>query len=72
MTNIENELVDLQTRIAYQEDLLEQLNQIVVKQDAEILTLKQQVRQLMKKMEEFLANPASADIETSMEKPPHY
>lgn len=70
--NIENELVDLQTRIAYQEDLLERLNDIVSKQDVEILTLKQQVRQLMKKMEEFLANPASSDIETSMEKPPHY
>lgn len=72
MMHVENELVDLQTRIAYQEDLLEQLNQIVVKQDAEILTLKQQVRYLMKRMEDFLANPASPGIEISSEKPPHY
>jgi SlyX protein len=72
MTNIENELIDLQTRIAYQEDLLSELNNIVIKQDAEILTLKQQVRQLAKKMEDFLANPESGGVEISMEKPPHY
>jgi SlyX protein len=72
MTNIENELIDLQTRIAYQEDLLSELNNIVIKQDAEILTLKQQVRQLAKKMEDFLANPESDGVEISMEKPPHY
>jgi SlyX protein len=72
MTNIENELIDLQTRIAYQEDLLSELNNIVIKQDAEILTLKQQVRQLAKKMEDFLANPETGGVEISMEKPPHY
>ncbi len=72
MMNFENEFIDLQTRIAYQEDLLSELNNIVIKQDAEILTLKQQVRQLAKKMEDFLANPESGGVEISMEKPPHY
>jgi SlyX protein len=72
MADIDNQLIDLQTRIAYQEDLLADLNNIVIKQDAEILTLKQQVRQLAKKMEDFLANPGSAGVEITLEKPPHY
>ncbi len=72
MTDLDNQLIDLQTRVAYQEDLLTDLNNIVIKQDAEILTLKQQVRQLAKKMEDFLANPGLADGEISIEKPPHY
>jgi len=70
--NDQNELIDLQTRIAYQEDMLVELNQIVIKQDAEILTLKQQVRYLTKRIEDFLTNPADADVEISDDRPPHY
>lgn len=67
-----DEIIDIQTRLAYQEDLLAELNQIVTRQDAEILTLKQQLRQLGQRLEEFLTNPAQADVDTSDERPPHY
>lgn len=70
--NDHNEIIDIQTRLAYQEDLLNELNQIVSRQDAEILTLKQQVRQLNKRVEDFLTSPAQADVETGDERPPHY
>lgn len=70
--NDHNEIIDVQTRLAYQEDLLNELNQIVTRQDAEILTLKQQVRQLSKRVEDFLTSPAQENVDISDERPPHY
>jgi SlyX protein len=70
--NDHNEIVDIQTRLAYQEDLLNELNQIVSRQDAEILTLKQHVRQLGKRVEDFLTSPAQENVDISDERPPHY
>ncbi len=68
----QDDIIDLQTRLAYQEDLLNELNTIVSRQDAEILTLKQQVRQLSKRVEDFLTGPAAANNDISNERPPHY
>ena len=70
--SLENDMIDLQTRIAYQEDLLAELNQIVTRQDAEILTLKQQVRQLAKRLDDFLTNPGQGMVDPGAERPPHY
>jgi len=70
--NDHNEIIDIQTRLAYQEDLLTELNQIVSRQDVEILTLKQQVRQLSKRVEDFLAGPDSGNVDIGDERPPHY
>lgn len=70
--SVENDIIDLQTRIAYQEDMLAELNQIVTRQDAEILTLKQQVRQLAKRLDDFLTNPGQAMVDPGAERPPHY
>jgi SlyX protein len=70
--NNQNDIVDLQTRLAYQEDLLNELNQIVIRQDAEILTLKQQVRHLAKRLEDLLTNPAAENVDIGDERPPHY
>lgn len=70
--SLENDMIDLQTRIAYQEDLLAELNQIVTRQDAEILTLKQQLRQLAKRLDDFLTNPGQPMVDPGAERPPHY
>lgn len=70
--SVENDIIDLQTRIAYQEDMLAELNQIVTRQDAEILTLKQQVRQLAKRLDDFLTNPGQSMVDSGVERPPHY
>jgi SlyX protein len=70
--SVENDIIDLQTRIAYQEDMLAELNQIVTRQDAEILTLKQQVRQLAKRLDDFLTNPGQEMVDPGAERPPHY
>ena len=37
MSDIEEQLIDVQTRVAYQEDTLAQLNDVITKQDAEFI-----------------------------------
>lgn len=70
--NMQDDIIDLQTRLAYQEDLLTELNRIVTSQDAEILTLQRQIKHLAKRLEEFLTAPASSGVEMGDERPPHY
>ncbi|WP_372878238.1 SlyX family protein [Spongiibacter marinus] len=71
------QLVELQTQLAYQEDLLNALNDRVSEQDGELRILRQQMRQLAQASrvmretmeEQGLAEPGFA---ADMEKPPHY
>jgi SlyX protein len=71
------QLVELQTQLAYQEDLLNALNDRVSEQDGELRILRQQLRQLAQASrvmretmeEQGLAEPGFA---AEMEKPPHY
>lgn len=72
MRDLEDDIIDLQTRIAYQEDLLTELNLVVTRQDAEILTLKQQLRQIAKRLDDLLTNPGQAVVDPGAERPPHY
>jgi SlyX protein len=67
-----NDIIDLQTRVAYQEDLLTELNQIVTKQDAEILTLKLQIKRLAQRIEDILTVPNQDGVDNGDERPPHY
>lgn len=72
MNDIMNELIELQTRLAYQEDTIHQLNDVVTQQDATILQLQHQMRLLAKRIDElsFTQDAGSEDI--TNEKPPHY
>lgn len=72
MRDLEDDIIDLQTRIAYQEDLLTELNLVVTRQDAEILTLKQQLRQIAKRLDDLLTNPGQSVVDPGAERPPHY
>lgn len=73
MTSLNEELIDLQTRLAYQEDTLSQLNDVVTKQDADILQLQQQLRLLAKRIDElsYAADNVNGEI-VANERPPHY
>ena len=62
---------DLQMRIAYQEDNIEQLNRIIVKQQSEIDLLKGEIQQL-KGMIEEVAESLTDGTTSSIERPPHY
>lgn len=70
--NLEDELVELQTRIAFQEDTINQLNQVITKQDADIIQLQQQIRLLAKRMDELALAQVGGGEEITNERPPHY
>ncbi len=72
MVDIEEQLIDVQTRVAYQEDTLAQLNEVITRQDAEIIQLKQQLRLLAQRIDELGRNPAALGGEIIDERPPHY
>ncbi len=62
-------LEDLQIRLAYQEDMIQSLNQTIAAQDQDILWLKRQCRQWE---ERFKALSENAQGRLPEEKPPHY
>lgn len=73
MSDIEEQLIDVQTRVAYQEDTLAKLNDVITKQDTEIVQLKQQVRLLAQRLEELMRDPAQGDdTDITNDRPPHY
>lgn len=67
-----DELIELQTRIAYQEDTINQLNQVITKQDADILQLQHQMRLLAKRIDELSFTQGDGIEEITNERPPHY
>jgi SlyX protein len=66
-----NERIDeLESRIAFQDDLIESLNEVVARQDREIARLARRVADLEGKVEDIAAAaPASGE---GHEPPPHY
>ena len=72
MDDIGDELIELQTRMAYQEDTITQLNNVVTKQDADIIQLQQQMRLLAKRLDELSFTQDAGAEEISNERPPHY
>lgn len=65
---IDDRLIDIETRIAYQEDMLQQLNDVVAKQQKRIDLLEDVLRTLTERYPSLQAEATPALIE----KPPHY
>jgi SlyX protein len=72
MSDFQEQLIDLQTRVAYQEDTLEQLNQVITQQDAEIVQLRQQIRILAQRLEDSLRTQGQGGEQIQDDRPPHY
>ncbi len=70
--NIEEEIIELQTRVAFQEDTINQLNLVVSQQDSEIMLMKEQLRQLLARFQELQNQQAGTGVEITNERPPHY
>jgi SlyX protein len=70
--DIQDALIELETRVAFQEDTLNQLNDVIVKQDAEILLLREQLRVVVKRVEELSRQPSVGAVAELDERPPHY
>ncbi|MBF7683735.1 SlyX family protein [Acinetobacter sp. B5B] len=63
---------DLQVRIAFLDDLVEQLNQQVVRQHQEISVLKKQMQLLYQRVERADVSEGIAEFDPFTNKPPHY
>jgi SlyX protein len=64
----ENRFVDIEIKLAHQEDTVEQLNQVVYEQSRRIDQLEAMVSQLA----EHIRNNAQSGPNPGGEKPPHY
>jgi len=73
--NNEGQMVELQTRVAFQEDTLLALNDVVAEQDAYIRALQLQVQSLSKKVDDLSQSIEQRDargVGAADERPPHY
>ena len=65
--------VEMQTKMAYQEDSVQQLSDIVAQQQKDILQLQSQMSQLIKELNSVLGDLESgAATSSANQKPPHY
>ncbi len=63
---------ELESRLAFQEDIIENLNQVVARQDGEMLALKRQLAELAERIKEFDDVAVVAGAAAGVEIPPHY
>jgi len=69
MDDLKQQLIDLQTRLAYQEDTLRQLDAVTIRQAAQIDRSEMALGQLSQRVNGALDGEASAH---GHEPPPHY
>ena len=67
--SLESQVVDLETRQAFQDDTIQALNDVVVEQGRVIERLQLQMAELIKRYEEMVGQYGSEGDETP---PPHY
>lgn len=66
----EQRLIDIETKVLYQENTIEQLNQVVCRQQDQIEQLEKKIERLTKNFKSIL--DMSEDVRPGHEKPPHY
>lgn len=67
---MESRLTNLETKVAFQDDLVESLNRIVAGQQQQIDLLQQQVQLLYEQLRSL--SPSNIDGAVVDERPPHY
>ena len=70
--SINNRLQELESQLAFQEELYGQLNDIVARQDREISLLKEQVQVLSRRLKEVGESMPGDSAGQGEESPPHY
>lgn len=70
---MQEKIVELETKYSYQEDLLQQLNDEVVRQQRQLQQVIGEMRELRAQLSDLMAREGGAGIQPeSGEKPPHY
>lgn len=70
MENNEEAILELQTKLSFQEDLLENLNQVITDQQGQIAKLERTVASMIGQMDSMQS--AMQDNGPQQEVPPHY
>ena len=68
--SMDERLDDLEARVAFQDDLIERLNEVVARQDRELLALGRRVAALERRLEDL--DEAAPTAAPGHEVPPHY
>ena len=66
------QLHEVQSQLAFQEDALESLNNAMAAQQTEILVLRRQLELLKQRQDDQVAGSGTAGADNANEKPPHY
>lgn len=64
-------LDELESRLAFQDDLIDSLNKVIIRQDREITHIAAQLKDLFTRISEQ-AEPAATGTSAKGENPPHY
>jgi len=68
MENNEAAIIELQTKVSFQEDLLENLNQVIIDQQAQITKLQRTVEAMIAQVNSI----QTSQSKDQQEVPPHY
>lgn len=71
---LEQQIIDLQTQSAFQEDMLHALNEVVSTQQQDILQLKAQLKKVLDELKTVMDDADYGDNSRLLEneRPPHY
>ncbi len=65
----DEKIIDIETRLAYQDDTIQQLNDVIYRQQQQLDKLEKTMQLLLAKIQDLMAGSAE---EVANEKPPHY
>ena len=68
---LEEHIIDLQARVAFQEDMIQSLNVTIVQQDKALTALRLQLQRWESKLDDLAYSVESSGASVN-EKPPHY
>ena len=68
----EKRMQELESRLAFQDDLIESLNGVVARQDRELSRLVRRLDELERKLAEMVEAAALSETPAGHEVPPHY
>ena len=71
-SSLESRLDELESRLAFQDDLIESLNEVIAQQDQNLSKLVLQVQILKEKLVEFEKSTIISSLSSRHELPPHY
>lgn len=68
----ESRVEELESRLAFQDDLIEQLNAVVARQDRDFLLLSQRLKALEARISDMVESAGDGGGSAGYEPPPHY